>query len=405
MANRQGTSIPIIQDEAVLAARQKVFDRAIFRGINSSASGVASSANGSFNPTAKVNSPLEARLISMLYLYKTPYGTGFLGSIPGQSASTLGVTTNSNLDPNVKISAYRGSEYLASDQGMALKEGMVHCAAARQKYAASRAGGLIPVTKSIYTINGSFAAFEASFGNPNNEQIVVPNPAFLGTWDAFVTRASGSKVITVILKNTDGTIIGKHIITAIPSSELVDNFLLNAGRTVDYAKLVPVIYADSINFSDNPGNGYVYVKNVAILHGDALETNTWPMFDLKNQNKWLASSLFTGYLQDEDQNIPVGRIVNVRLKDLIASHISYAVVYYLAQGKHDKGYLEFASNSNISTGFTQLVKDVYNAAVGAASVKTAFNTLKTNNTVENYLNFIDKVRAVITVDAPISYRY
>jgi hypothetical protein len=405
MANRQGTSIPIIQDEAVLTARQKVFDRAIFRGINSSASGVASSANGSFNPTAKVNSPLEARLISMLYLYKTPYGTGFLGSIPGQSASTLGVTTNSNLDSNVKISAYRGSEYLASDQGMALKEGMVHCAAARQKYAASRAGGLIPVTKSIYTIAGSFAAFEASFGNPNNEQIVVPNPAFLGTWDAFVTRASGSKVITVILKNTDGTIIGKHIITAIPSSELVDNFLLNAGRTVDYAKLVPVIYADSINFSDNPGSGYVYVKNVAILYGDSLETNTWPMFDFKNQNKWLASSLFTGYLQDEDQNIPVGRIVNVRLKDLIASHISYAVVYYLAQGKHDKGYLEFASNSNISTGFTQLVKDVYNTAVGAASVKTAFNTLKTNNTVENYLNFIDKVRAVITVDAPISYRY
>jgi hypothetical protein len=305
----------------------------------------------------------------------------------------------------VKVSAYRGSEFLAAELEMSLKQRMAYCAAARQKFASSRASGLIPVTKSIYTINGSFADFETQFGTPNNELIVVPNPAFLGTWDAFVTRAEGSKVITVVLKNADGTTIGKHIITAIPSSELVDNFLLNAGRTVDYAKLVPVIYADSINFEDNPGSGYVYVKNIAILHGDSLETNSWPLFDFKNHNKWLASSLFTGYLQDEDQNIPVGRIINVRLKDLIASHVSYPVVYFLAQGKHDKGYLEFIANSNISTGFTQLIKDVYNTAVGAASVKTAFNTLKTNNTVENYLIFVDKVRAIINIDAPISYRY
>jgi hypothetical protein len=405
MANRQGTTIPIIQDEAVLAARQKVFSRPIFVGINSSASGVANFSDGSFNPTTRVNSPLEARLLSMLYLCKTPYGTGFLGSIPGMTASGLGVTTNSNLSTGVKVSAYRGSDFLASGVDMTFKQKMAHCAAARQKFASSRAGGMIPVTKSIYTISGNFADFETKFGTPNNELIVVPNPAFLGTWDAFVTRAAGSKVITVVLKNTDGTIIGKHIITAIPSSELVDNFLLNAGRTVDYAKLVPVIYADSINFEDNPGSGYVYVKNIAILHGDPLEEKSWPLFDFKNHNKWLASSLFTGYLQDEDQNIPVGRIINVRLKDLIASHVSYPVVYFLAQGKHDKGYLEFVANSNISTGFTQLIKDVYNTAVGAASVKTAFNTLKTNNTVENYLIFVDKVRAIINIDAPISYRY
>lgn len=405
MANRQGTTIPIIQDAEVLAARQRVFDRPIFGGLNTSASGVASLANGQFNPTARVNSPIEARLLSMLYALKFPYGTGFLGSIPGQSASTLGITSNSNLDPNVKLSAYRGSEFLASDQGMDLKQGFAHCAAARQKYAASRAGRLIPVTKSIYTINGSFSAFETAFGSPNNEQIVVPNPAFLGTWDAFVTRATGSKTITIVLKNTDGTTIGKHIITAIPSNELVDNFLLNTGRTVDYAKLVPVIYSDSINFSNDPGNGYVYIKNIALFYGDPLETNSWPLFDLKNSNKWLASSIFTGFIQDEDQNIPVGRIINVRLKDIIAAHISYAVVYFLAQNKHDKGYLEFSSNTNISTGFTQLIKDVYNASVSAASVKTAFNTLKNSNTVENYLLFVDKIRALVTVDAPIAYRY
>lgn len=397
----------LIDQGVVKAARARALGRPVFKDVDvTSSKAVYNAANDAINASNIVSSPNEARFISQWYAFKSPYATGKLGSIPGYSASGLGIPANSNLDPTVTISSYRGSDYTVAN--MAWAEKFANIAAARQKFAATKvANGNTPVTKSVMVLNGSAQSFEQFTAELDSKSVQVANPSFLGVWDTVVTnKIAQNRTVEVTVKTTNGSVLGRHIFYIVSGAAAVDKLIVNATSAVQYSTILPSEIGSALDFANGLAAHEQYVKVIGSIQSDCLDnSSTWPIYDLKHLNRWLSSSTFTGFLNDEDQASPVGKIINIRLKDVVASSISYYVLYYLNQKKHDKSYATFASSENISSTFTQTIKGIYESCINDSAVKNAYNNLKNSNTVANYILFIDAVRAKVGFDAPIAYRF